>query len=171
MSRRTPAHTAMGASLDVDEQFASLGYLHFLASFCPRHQKLPALWLAKLFIPAVNNDCVRFFRNEESHVCAALIWARLDGLAVEQMLKYNQLPDQNAWSRGGSLWFLDVLAPFNHGKVVARHIARNPPAEPFYFARLNHTGAVRKVVRADARARGVDRMKTYIVRGSDGRVL
>lgn len=171
MSGRLQAQGSLGPSLDVDEQFASLGYLHFLAAFCPRHQKLPALWLSKLFIPAVNHDCVRFFRNDAGHVCAALIWARLDSDAVEQMLKHNRLSDQSAWARGGSLWFLDVLAPFNHGKVVARHIARNPPAEPFYFARLNSHGAVRKVVRADAGKPGPERMRTYLVRGQSGNLL
>ena len=120
MSRKTEANSPMGASEDVDKQFTSLGYLHFLAGFCPRHQKLPSLWLSKLFIPAVNADCVRFFRNEEDQVCAALIWARLDSEAVERMLKNNELPRADDWARGKSLWFLDVLAPFHHGKLVAR---------------------------------------------------
>lgn len=165
MSRQRQAYPPMGASDRVDKQFTALGYLHFLAGFCPRHQKLPALWLSKLFIPAVNSDCVRFFRNEEDHVCAALIWARLDSAGVERMLKSNELPRADDWARGKSLWFLDVLAPFHHGKLVARHIARNPPQEPFYFARLNEKGGLRKVVRADARTRGPDRMKSFFVDG------
>jgi len=46
---------------------------------------------------------------------------------------------------------------------VARHIARKPPAEPFFFARLNANGLVQKVVRGDAGARGADRVRSFFV--------
>ncbi len=171
MQARSRSYSAMGPTEAVDEQFAALGYLHFLAAYCPLHRRMPAAWLGKLFIPAVNSKCVRFFRNDKNNVCAALIWARLDEDAVDRMLRDSEPPDESVWSSGASLWFLDVLAPFDHGKLVARHIARNPPPEPFYFARLNKAGQVRKVVRAEARARGPDRMQSFhLRRPADGGV-
>ena len=172
MSRRAQAHSqpkeAMGPSKAVDDQFTELGYLHFLAAFCPLHRRMSAEWLSKLFIPAVNSKSVRFFRNEHDNVCAALLWARLDEGEVDRMLKHHEPPGADAWNGKGALWFLDVLAPFDHGRLVARHIARNPPPEPFYFARLNTAGQVRKVVRAEASARGRDRMKTFHLRRDAG---
>jgi cytolysin-activating lysine-acyltransferase len=128
----------------------ALGWLSFLASFCPMHRRFPQEGLSRLFLPAINNDCVRFFRNDDGHICAALIWARLSD-DVSQRMIYDQVPpDAREWDSGENLWFLDILAPFGHGGMVARHIARNPPDGPFYFARLGKGGAVKKVVRGDA---------------------
>ena len=56
----------------------------------------------------------------------------------------------------------NILAPFQHGTTVARHIARNPPEEPFYFARLSKDGVLRKVVRGDA-ARRKRRVETFFI--------
>ena len=152
----------------MDQQLLDLGRLHFLASFCPMHRKLPGAWLARIFIPAVNNDCVRFFNNDDGNVCAALIWARLTDEASDRMLDGAGPPAAEDWAAGPNLWFLDLLAPFNHGRTVARHIARKPPAEPFFFARLNAKGEVHKVVRGDAGARGADRLRSTFV-GADRR--
>ncbi|MEX0338003.1 MAG: toxin-activating lysine-acyltransferase [Arenibacterium sp.] len=137
------------------EGITTLGWLSFLAAFCPVHRRAPGYALSNLFIPAVNNDCVRLFKNDDGYVCAALIWARLSDSVSERMVFDRRPPDPSEWISGSNLWFLDVLAPFNHGTMIARHIARHPPEEPFYFARLNAGGDVRKVVRADAnRKRG-----------------
>ena len=142
----------------------ALGQLHFLAAFCPLHRTFPAAWLARLFIPAVNNDCVRFFKNDQDRVCAALIWARLSNDVAERMIHDNVPPAPEEWNSGGTLWFLDLLAPFDHGGMVARHIARNPPPEPFYFARLNDKGKISRVIRGNATARGRERLQSFVVR-------
>lgn len=154
-----------GASRDaqMDRQMLALGQLHFLAAFCPLHQRLPAGWLARIFLPALNNDCVRFFHNDQGQVCAALIWARLNDEVSERMIYENVPPGADDWASGENLWFLDMLAPFNHGRTVARHIARNPPEGPFYFARLDGKGRVSKVVRGDASVRGRDRLRSFFV--------
>lgn len=147
----------------MDRQLLSLGRLHFLAAFCPLHRKMPAAWLARIFIPAVNSDCVRFFENDQGQVCAALIWARLTDEVSQRMVYDDRPPTAQDWAAGDKLWFLDLLAPFDHGRMVARHIARNPPEGPFYFARLDERGKVFKVVRGDASARGTDRVRSFFV--------
>lgn len=147
----------------MDRQLLGLGQLHFLAAFCPFHRKLPASWLAGIFLPALNNDCVRFFHNEHGQVCAALIWARLTHDVSVRMVYDNVTPGADDWASGDNLWFLDLLAPFRHGRLVARHIARNPPEGPFYFARLDRKGRVSKVVRGDAAAQGKDRLRSFFV--------
>lgn len=147
---------------NMDEQISALGWLSFLASFCPLHREYKGSALAALFIPALNNDCVRFFRNDDGQICAALIWARLSDEVSERMVFDSTPPAPHEWSSGKNLWFLDILAPFNHGKIIARHIARQPPEGPFFFARLGPDGMVRKVVRADAGKRS-NRIKTYFV--------
>lgn len=146
-----------------NEQMLSLGRLSFLASFCPLHRNYPAAALARLFIPAVNHGCVRFFDNEEGRTCAALIWARLAEEVSERMVFDNQPPAAAEWASGENLWFLDILAPFGHGRTVARHIARHPPDGPFYFARLGDGGQVRKIVRGEARAPRRRRVRAYFV--------
>ena len=52
-------------------------------------------------------------------------------------------------SWGGTFGLIDLLAPFGHGSIGAREIARHPPDVPFYFARLDRAGQVRKVVEGD----------------------
>lgn len=146
----------------MDAQISALGWLSFLASFCPLHRGYRGGALAELFIPAINNDCVRFFKNDDGHVCAALIWARLSDEVSERMVFERIPPKPSEWTSGKNLWFLDILAPFNHGAMIARHIARQPPDGPFFFARLGADGQVRKVVRGDAGKRK-DRVKAYFV--------
>ncbi len=154
-----------------DRQLLALGRLNFLATFCPSHRNWPASALSRLFIPAINNDCVRFFKNEDGQVAAALIWARLSDDVSERMLHEKVPPDASEWASGSNLWFLDILAPFDHGTMIARHIARNPPDGPFYFARLGKGDTLRKIVRADASARGRDRLRAIFVDPVTQRVL
>ena len=149
------------------EDITVLGWLNFLATFCATHKQFPAQALSRLFIPAINNDCVRLFENDDGFVCAALIWARLSDDVSERMIFERIPPDAEEWTSGNNLWFLDVLAPFNHGKMVARHIARNPPEGPFYFARLGKDGAVKKVIRGDA-SRKSGRVQAYFVDTKSG---
>ena len=146
-----------------DRQMQALGQLHFLAAFCPLHRKMPGEWLSGLFIPAVNHDCVRFFKNDQGHICAALIWARLSDEVSQRMVYDNVPPEAGDWASGSNLWFLDILAPFDHGRMVARHIARHPPPDPFRFARLGPDGRIAKVVRGDAMARGAERVQAFFV--------
>ncbi|MGR3713169.1 MAG: toxin-activating lysine-acyltransferase [Shimia sp.] len=135
-----------------DAELLAIGKLQFLASFCPLHQQLPAANLARIFHPALNNGCVRFFENEHGQTAAALIWARLDHSASTCLLEHGTLPSESEWVSGKTLWFLDLLAPFGHGRIVARSIARTPPNEPFFFARLTTDGTLRKVVHGNTAA-------------------
>ena len=127
------------------------------------HRRFPAEGLARLFVPAVNNGCVRFFENDAGQVCAALIWARLSDEVSERMLFEQKPPVAAEWVSGSNLWFLDILAPFDHGRVVARHIARHPPGEPFYFARVGKEGQLRKVVRGEAGAKRRQRVRAFFL--------
>jgi len=105
--------------------------------------------------------CV-FFKNDAGQICAALIWARLSDEVSERMVFDRKPPQASEWTSGKNLWFLDILAPFNHGTLIARHIARQPPDGPFFFARLGPDGQVRKIVRGDANNRK-QRVKAYFV--------
>ncbi len=144
-----------------DEHLLAMGKLQFLASFCPLHSKFPSAALGRLFYPAINHDCVRFFDNEDGKTCAALIWARLSDDVSERMIYDRAPPQPDEWASGHNLWFLDLLAPFGHAGQVARHIARKPPEGPFFFARINAKGEVRKVVQGDASQRQGRRMQAF----------
>lgn len=139
-----------GTTVDMPESIAAFGALSFLAAHCPVHQKHSAATLRRLFFPAAENRCVRFFQNDDGVPCAALIWARLSDDVAERMIHGNQPPKPEEWNSGPNLWFLDLLAPFDHGAEIARYIARNPPDCPFFFARVGSDGRIRKVVHGDA---------------------
>ena len=152
------AHKTIGPT---DESLLSLGKLQYLATYCPLHSKYPAALLSRLFVPAIDNGCVRFFATSDGRPGAALIWARLSQNVVDRMTHDQVPPRPEDWVSGDQLWFLDLIAPFGQGAQVARHIARNPPSEPFWFARLDKSGRVNRVVRGDAaRAKG-DRMTVF----------
>ncbi|MGB4788229.1 MAG: toxin-activating lysine-acyltransferase [Lentibacter algarum] len=153
---------ASGQHESMEKQISALGWLSFLASFCPLHRSYQGGALAEIFVPAINNDCVRFFKNDAGQICAALIWARLSDDVSERMVFERKPPQASEWTSGKNLWFLDILAPFNHGTLIARHIARQPPDGPFFFARLGPDGQVRKIVRGDASNRK-QRVKAYFV--------
>jgi len=141
-----------------ESELLSIGKLQFLASFCPVHRHMPAFALARVFYPAINQGCVRFFENESGKTAAALIWARLSADVSNHMLAHRVPPKEADWVSGDTLWFLDLLAPFGQGQEIARTIARNPPEEPFCFARLDASGQVRRVVRGDIRQKMGHRM-------------
>jgi cytolysin-activating lysine-acyltransferase len=146
VSRAGANNRAAGPSND---DLSAFGKLSFLASYCPLHRKIPVAFLAKLFLPAIEHGCVRFFENDDNKTCASLIWAKLSDDVSEQMIYSGRTPRPDEWVSGHNLWFLDLMAPFNHGRMVAREIARTPPEGPFYFARLDPQGHVRKVVLGD----------------------
>lgn len=154
--------TRPGATGPSDAQLLSLGKLFFLASYCPLHRKFPTAALSRLFAIAVNNDCVRFFENEDKKTSAALIWARLSEDVADRMIQDRVPPGEADWVSGNTLWFLDLLAPFGQGRQIARHIARHPPAERFCFARIDDAGRVRKVVQGNAGAERGKRLSSRI---------
>ncbi len=145
-------NTNVATSLVVPDaaQFGAYGKLSWLASFCPLHQRYSPALLRSFFLPAVTHDCVRFFANDKGVTAAALIWARLSDEVSNRMIFDNRPPALKDWNSGENLWFLDLIAPFGHGAQIARHLARNPPEDPFYFARLGPDGKIRKVVHGDA---------------------
>ncbi len=150
MSRKDPTNVTTTLVVPDQAQFGAYGTLNWLASFCPLHQRYSPALLRSFFLPAVTHDCVRFFANDAGTPAAALIWARLSNEVSQKMIFDNRPPALNDWNSGENLWFLDLLAPFGHGRQVARHLARTPPEDPFYFARLDASGRIRKVVHGDA---------------------
>lgn len=154
MSGRQKAQTGgasgAGAVRPTEAHLIALGKLSFLAGFCPVHRRFPGHALSALFFPAVNAGAVRFFEDDNGATAAALIWARLSEEVSHRMLFQKIPPTQAEWTAGQKLWFIDLIAPFGHGPQVARHIARHPPKEPFFFARMGPDGQVRKVVEGDS---------------------
>jgi len=132
------------------DSIATFGALSFLAAHCPLHSKFSAGLLRSIFLPAAEHNCVRLFQNDKGVPCAALIWARLSDDVSERMIYDNMPPRHQDWVSGRNLWFLDLIAPFDHGADIARHIARNPPEGAFYFGRIGPDGLIRKVVHGDA---------------------
>ncbi len=146
-----------------EDALITLGKLHFLAGFCDEHRRWPAFALARLFVPAINHSCVRLFENEDGMTCAALIWAQLSDEVSNRMIYEQRPPTDAEWNSGHNLWFLDLIAPFDHGRWVARHIARNPPDGPFYFARLGQNGAVKKVVQGNRNLPRKKRVQAFCI--------
>lgn len=134
------------ASRPIPGAIGLYGALTFLAARCRLHGGYSARQLNQCFLPAVEHDCVRLFQNADGLPCAALIWARLSPEVSARMIDQNRAPEPDEWVSGDELWFMDILAPFGHGRVVARHIARNPPADAFHFARLGPDGRLARVV-------------------------
>jgi len=151
-------------SAPMPDSIAMFGALSFLAAHCPLHSRLHAGLLRQLFLPAAEHNCVRLFQNNKGVPCAALIWARLSDEVSEKMVYDNLPPSPEDWKSGSNLWFLDLIAPFDHGVEVARHIARNPPDGPFYFGRIGMDGKIRKVVHADASKGRRGRVNSYVIR-------
>ena len=163
MSRHTSTDVATTLVVPDKTQFGAYGTLSWLASFCPLHQRYSPALLRSFFLPAVTHDCVRFFANDNGVTAAALIWARLSDDVSQKMIFDNRPPAANDWNSGENLWFLDLIAPFGHGRQIARHLARTPPEDPFYFARLDNEGKIRKVVHGDASKGKRGRVRAYSI--------
>jgi cytolysin-activating lysine-acyltransferase len=157
MSKDYPNPTDGSAVFPIPDVIGVYGALAFLAARCPLHGRYSAAQLNQWFMPAVEHNCVRLFQNADGIPCAALIWARLSPEVSGRMLKANAAPGPEDWVSGNELWFMDILAPFGHGGIVARHIARNPPAEAFGFARVGADGRIRKIIRVPRTANKVGR--------------
>ncbi len=128
------------------ESVATYGALSLLAAHCPLHKSYSAELLNRLFLPAIEHKSVRIFRTATNQPCAALIWARLSSHVSSRMLSHNCPPKAKEWNSGDHLWFLDIIAPFGHGKDIARNLARNPPNEAFSFARIGADRKIHKIV-------------------------
>jgi cytolysin-activating lysine-acyltransferase len=141
-------------------QLEVLRALSFLASFCPLHKAWTAARLQSVFAPAVQHSFVRIFNNKSGTPCAALLWARLsDPISVQMKCgTYHLRP--NDWNSGDNLWFVDLIAPFGHGKDVARFVIKNPPPEQFQLARVGSSGGIERVISGDASRQRGTRMKT-----------
>lgn len=139
--RETPSKRA-----EPHEALSTYGALSLLASQCPLHSTFLQKTLNKIFLPAIEHNSVRIFWTTDKKPCAALIWARLSDEVSQRMVTENRTPNPSEWNSGDHLWFLDLIAPFGHGKDIARHFARKPPNEAFSFARIGPDGRLRKVV-------------------------
>ncbi|MEP2202611.1 MAG: toxin-activating lysine-acyltransferase [Roseobacter sp.] len=128
------------------ESMATYGALSLLAAHCPLHKSYSAELLNRLFLPAIEHKSVRIFRTSNNQPCAALIWARLSQRVSSRMFTDHRPPRAKEWNSGEHLWFLDIIAPFGHGKDIARNLVRNPPSEAFSFARIGTDRKIRKLV-------------------------
>lgn len=145
----TPPGAGFQANAVTAPDLEVFGALAFLASFCPLHRTWTAARLQGIFAPPAALRFVRIFKNTSGTPCAALLWARLSDDVAAGLARDSRPIRPEDWNSGPNLWFMDILAPFGHGKEVARAIARNPPPEKFHFARVDADGKVRKVVAGD----------------------
>lgn len=162
--QKTKVASKPRAAVAIPDSIAMFGALSFLAAHCPVHSKYSAEMLRSLFMPAAEHNCVRLFQNETGLPCAALIWARLSDEVSERMVYQNKPPQPDEWASGHNLWFLDLIAPFDHGADIARHIARHPPEGPFSFARVGADGKIRKVVHGDASKGKRGLVQSFVIR-------
>lgn len=135
------------------ESVSTYGALSLLAAYCPLHKTFSAQLLNRFFLPAVEHKCVRIFRTSRNQPCAALIWARLSDDVSSRMFSEHRPPKADEWNSGRHLWFLDLIAPFGHGKDIVRHVARNPPKEAFSFARVGADLKLRKLIAVESGGR------------------
>ena len=87
------AKTANAGNGPAREEVTLLGWLHFLAAYCPLHQRYAAADLAKIFLPAINAGCVRTFANEDGAICAALIDANAEGVGEPHLINRAMLAE------------------------------------------------------------------------------
>lgn len=146
MTHHTATLGTRKTAVPFSDSVGTYGALSLLAAHCPLHSSFSARLLNRLFLPAVEHEAVRIFRTSDNKPCGALIWARLSDEVALRMFTENQPPRANDWNSGDHLWFLDLLAPFGHGKDIARHLVRNPPKEAFSFARLGPDKKLRKLI-------------------------
>lgn len=127
------------------------GALGFLSALCPMHKSWPAARLHAVFGPAVAHNQLRIFNDDAGYPRAALLWANLSDEAHLGLVQQARPVQPTEWNSGPHLWVMDVIAPFGHGKHVARFLARNPPPQSFYYLRTDHHGRMQRIIECDIR--------------------
>ncbi|MGN7612475.1 toxin-activating lysine-acyltransferase [Magnetococcales bacterium HHB-1] len=99
------------------EKIAFMGLFMWLCYFSKVHRLYSLAMIQERFYPSISHNAFRFYFYDQWPL-AFINWAWVSD-AVHQKkltLEYDAEPDQ--WMEGQHLWFMEIIAPFNHGGHV-----------------------------------------------------
>lgn len=109
---------------DRDREIATkLGFACRLMPQAPSHAMRPMRHLDTLVMPAIRHDKIKYFFNDDGHVCGYVIWALLAEDVEERFIRNGSMELHiSEWNEGDSLWIIDLLVPHGNLKYVLRYL-------------------------------------------------
>lgn len=99
-------------------------------------------YLKRVVEPAVIQDNIKLYFNEDGSLVGYVIWARLAEAVEQQVLETGEFVlHESEWNEGRSFWIVDLLAPYGHFKYIARDLRDVVCAGEPTVRYLRHKGA------------------------------
>lgn len=122
-------HTLKNGILDKltsDKYITLLGELTTLMLTSPLHSKFIIEDIQLNFLPAIQCNQYRLYRNAKNHPIGLVTWAFLSdekSRAYEKQETSVLPPD---WQSGNNLWFIDFIVPHGHVKSIVKDLKAQP---------------------------------------------
>ena len=102
---------------------ASLGHVVYLLGMLPARWNRPVGQVAQLVAAATHHQFIRVLFGPTGQPVACVIWA-FPSPEVQRRLAENPnyVLHESEWDEGGSLWILDMIAPFGNLRQVLREL-------------------------------------------------
>lgn len=130
------------------DAIAAYGALCFLYMHSTRHAGWSVQHLRRIVQPPIDLRQARIFYYD-GVPRAACTWAHLDDAAEHQLLLGQPLTPAQ-WRSGPNLWLMEIIAPYGQetGAKAFRAFMDHIPKgiKSFYYARVNASGKIKRVV-------------------------
>jgi hemolysin-activating ACP:hemolysin acyltransferase len=100
-----------------------IGCVAMLMSMSRVHRGYPMSYLLKTVYPALAEDNIKFFFNEDGKAVGYVMWALLSRATEERLLasrRFGLHPSE--WNEGDSAWIIDFAAMPGYAKYILRNL-------------------------------------------------
>jgi len=120
-----------------------IGEFCFLCFHSTLHRKWSMEMISNTFEPPIHLKQFQVYRAR--NVPRGLVtWARLDAAAEAKFIQGRGLDSHEEWNSGKSLWIVDLISPWGHGKAIIDDILKSLPGTSFKALRVR--GEKKRVV-------------------------
>jgi cytolysin-activating lysine-acyltransferase len=112
-----------------------IGEFCFLCFHSTLHRKWSMEMIGRIFEPPIHLKQFKVYRARD--VPRGLVtWAHMDAAAEAKFIKGNGLDTHEEWNSGKSLWVVDLIAPWGHGRAIIGDILKSLPGTSFKTLRV-----------------------------------
>ncbi len=118
--RRVSYWEVEGTASDRENTLAEqYGYACALMASQASHGKLTVAYLWQVLTPAIQQENIKFYFNQDGAVVGYVIWASLCPAVEQRVIGSGQFQlHLSEWNEGDSLWIVDLLVPHGSLKYV-----------------------------------------------------
>ena len=130
------------------EKSKLIGDIVLLMAASKVHREFPIVDVMDVVLPPIDLDQFRIYHNAQNVPIGLVCWGFFDEDVLKRYLSGDVVLTHEEWSKGKTLVFTDLIAPYGHAKRIVQELRADIfPKETGYSIRFDVRGKPRKKLR------------------------